>query len=369
MLNPHRIALDATYSIGEVLSGVGLYSHEILTGLATAHPEIGFDFYYRPHRYLRARRAALPQNVRRRLLAEPLGPRGADLFHGLNQRLPRVPMRRAIATFHDLFVMTGEYSTPEFRARFTAQARDAAQRADVVIAVSEFTRSQVISLMDVDPAKVHVIHHGIRKLAAPGGTPQAREKVILNVGAIQKRKNIVRLVESFETVPSPWQLVLAGSNGYGAEEILARIESSPARDRIHVTGYVSAAELAAWYARAAVFAFPSLDEGFGMPVLEAMSAGVPVITSNRSALPEVAGDAALLVDPEDTEAIGRALRELAFRSGSEPGIDPPRNRAGTRIHLGQSRPRNLGGLSDASGWNRNSAVSSSTAILSARRKR
>ena len=145
-------------------------------------------------------------------------------------------MRRAIATFHDLFVMTGEYSTPEFRARFTAQARDAALRADAVIAVSEFTRSQVISLLGVDPARVHVVHHGIRKLADPGGAPPSREKVILNVGAIQKRKNIVRLVEAFETLAPPWRLVLAGSHGYGAAEILARIEKSPARERIRSPG-------------------------------------------------------------------------------------------------------------------------------------
>ena len=221
MPNPHKIALDATYSIGEVLSGVGLYSHEILMGLAGAHPEVRFDFCYRPHRYLRARRAPLPPNARRRVLAEPLGPGGADLFHGLNQRLPRIPMRRAIATFHDLFVMTGEYSTPEFRARFTAQARDAAGRADAVIAVSEFTRSQVVSLLGVDPARVHVVHHGTRKFPEQGNAPPGREKVILNVGAIQKRKNIARLVEAFETLGPEWQLVLAGSHGYGAEEILA----------------------------------------------------------------------------------------------------------------------------------------------------
>ena len=308
----HNIALDATYSIGDTLSGVGLYSHEILMGLACAHPEVRFDFCYRPHRYFRARQAALPRNARRRLLAEPLGPRGADLFHGLNQRLPQIPMRRAIATFHDLFVMTGEYSTPEFRARFTDQARDAALRADAVIAVSEFTRTQVVSLLGVDPARVHVVHHGIRKLAEPGGPPSGREKVILNVGALQRRKNIVRLVEAFETLAPPWQLVLAGSHGYGAAEILARIEKSPARERIRVTGYVSAADLAGWYARAAIFAFPSLDEGFGMPVLEAMASGLPVITSNRSALPEVAGDAALLVDPDHSEAIGQALRNLTL---------------------------------------------------------
>jgi glycosyltransferase involved in cell wall biosynthesis len=310
--NPHNIALDATYSIGGALSGVGLYSREILMGLAGAHPEVRFDFCYRPHRYLRARRAALPRNARRRLLAEPLGPRGADLFHGLNQRLPRIPMRRAVATFHDLFVMTGDYSTPEFRARFTAQARDAAVRADAVIAVSEFTRSQVVSLLGVDPAKIHVVRHGIRNLAEPPGAPPSREKVILNVGAIQKRKNIARLVEAFEILAPPWQLVLAGSHGFGAAEILARIEESPARDRIRVTGYVSERDLAGWYARATVFAFPSLDEGFGMPVLEAMAAGVPVIASNRSALPEVAGDAAVLVDPYDSEALRQTLLELTL---------------------------------------------------------
>src|ERR1035441_4365383 len=326
--NPLHIALDATYSIGDTLSGVGLYSHEILLGLAAAHPEVRFDFCYRPHRYLRARRAALPSNAGRRVLAGPFGPRGADLFHGLNQRLPGIPMRHSVATFHDLFVMTGAYSTPEFRARFSAQARDAAERADAVIAVSQFTASQVVSLLGVDASKIHVVHHGIRHLAEqsaeqsseqsseqsaePGSAPPGREKVILNVGAIQKRKNIARLVEAFETLPPPWQLVLAGSRGYGAEEILARIEKSPARDRIRVTGYVSAPDLAGWYARAAIFAFPSLDEGFGMPVLEAMAAGVPVIASNRSALPEVAGDAAVLVDPESSEALGSALRELTI---------------------------------------------------------
>jgi glycosyltransferase involved in cell wall biosynthesis len=308
------IALDATYSLGDALSGVGLYSHEMLFGLAAAHPEVRFDFCYRPHRYFRSWRAKLPGNVRRRWLAEPPagiywgGPRGAELFHGLNQRLPRIPLPPAIATFHDLFVLTGEYSTPDFRARFREQARDAAERSAAVIAVSEFTKRQVVSLLGVDPAKVHAIHHGTRPLAFPA---VPREKIVLNVGAIQKRKNIARLVEAFETLDPAWRLVLAGSSGYGSAGILAGIERSPARERISVLGYVSPGDLAAWYARAQIFAFPSLDEGFGMPVLEAMAAGVPVVTSNRSALPEVAGEAAILVDPENTEALGEALRTLA----------------------------------------------------------
>ena len=301
------IALDATYSTGEQLSGVGLYSHEILFGTAAAHSDTRFHFCYRPHRYLRTRRVELPPNARRRLILEPFMPRGGDLFHGLNQRLPRMRLRRAVATFHDLFVMSGEYSTAEFRARFTAQARDAAERADVIIAVSEFTRGQVISLLGVEPSRVRVVHHGTRRLEFP---TVERQNVILNVGAIQTRKNIARLVEAFEAVDPSWRLVLAGSAGYGSEEILARIEASPARRRITVTGYISPQELAAWYAKASIFAFPSLDEGFGMPVLEAMAAGVPVVTSNRSALPEVAGDAALLVNPECVEELVEALRDL-----------------------------------------------------------
>ncbi|HMC60358.1 MAG TPA: glycosyltransferase family 1 protein [Candidatus Solibacter sp.] len=301
------IALDATYSIGDALSGVGLYSREMLFGLARAHPEARFDFCYRPHRFFRSWRAPAPKNARRRLLAEPFGPRGAELFHGLNQRLPRIPLRCAITTFHDLFVLTGEYSTPEFRARFARQARDAAARSAAVIAVSAFTRSQVVSLLGVEASRVHVVHHGIRQLDLPA---VAREPIILNVGAIQKRKNIVRLVEAFETVDPAWRLVLAGSYGYGSTRILARIEKSPARGRISVLGYVAPAELAAWYAKAQIFAFPSLDEGFGMPVLEAMAAGVAVVTSNRSALPEVAGQAAIQVDPESVEDLGQALRGL-----------------------------------------------------------
>jgi len=299
---PVTIALDATYSLGDELSGVGVYSREILYGIAHQHPEAKFQFCYRPHRYLRGRRESLPENARIGLLAEPIGPRGADLFHALNQRLPRMRLRLTVVTFHDLFVMTGEYSTPEFRTRFIAQARDAA-RANALIAVSAFTKAQVVSLLKVDASCVHVVHHGVRRLDYP---VVSRENVVLCVGAIQKRKNIRRLIDAFAALDSSWRLVLAGSAGYGAEEILANLPK-----RVSVTGYITPQDLAAWYARASIFAFPSLDEGFGMPVLEAMAAGTPVITSNRSALPEVAGDAAILVDPENTEMLAAAMRNLA----------------------------------------------------------
>jgi len=301
------IALDATYSLDPSPSGVAVYSREILYGMARAHPETKFAFCYRPHRFRASWGAAMPApmppNVRRRLLAP-----GVGLFHGLNQRLPRWWAGPRIATFHDLFMMTGEYSTPEFRARFTEQAQQAAERATTIIAVSEFTKSQVVTLLGVPPERVRVIHHGVRALR-PAAQP-VREKVILSAGAIQTRKNVTRLVEAFEAVDRSWRLVLIGSDGYGADAIHARIAASPARDRIATLGYVTTEDLAAWYARAQVFAFPSLDEGFGMPVLEAMAAGAAVLTSNRSAMPEVAGDAAWLIDPENIDAMIEGLRRL-----------------------------------------------------------
>jgi glycosyltransferase involved in cell wall biosynthesis len=301
-------ALDATYSLDHNLSGVGVYSREILFGLAAAHPGERFRFCYRPHRWARALRERLPENARRALLQEPLWSGRGDVFHGLNQRLPRMRLRRAVATFHDLFVLTGDYSTREFRERFADQARDAARRSDAVIAVSAFTASQVESLLGVEPSRIHVIHHGVRALPA-AAVP--RENVVLHTGAIQKRKNVARLIEAFESMPVGWTLVLAGSAGYEAAEIMSRLERSPARKRIHALGYVSPAELSQWYARARIFAFPSLDEGFGMPALEAMGAGAAVVASTRGALPEVCGGAALLVDPQDTDALREALLALS----------------------------------------------------------
>jgi glycosyltransferase involved in cell wall biosynthesis len=288
-------------------SGIGVYSRQLLQGLAASHPDTRFRFCFRPHRLVASFASPLPRNAARCLLQEPLGPRGMDLFHGLNQRLPLLRMSRSVATFHDLFVLTGEYSSPDFRTRFSAQARDAAQRADLVVAVSRFTGSQVVDLLGVESSRVRVVHHGVQPLSLP---QVPRENMILHVGALQRRKNIARLVAAFESLPDDWILELAGSQGFDGQEILERVETSRCRQRIRVMGYVSPHIIAECYARASIFAFPSLDEGFGMPVLEAMAAGVPVLTSTRSALPEIAGDAALLVDPYDTEQIREGLTAL-----------------------------------------------------------
>jgi glycosyltransferase involved in cell wall biosynthesis len=312
-----RVALDATYAEDPNPTGVGLYSRHILDGLSEAYPSDLFLHCVRLRHFRKnifrapSRRSAA--NVSVRLLQPPI-PIGADLFHALNQRVDRRPSPRVITTFHDLFVLTEEYSTAEFRDRFADQAKRAASNSDLIIAVSAFTATQVCSLLGVEASRIRVIPHG----ADPPPidvVPVTRDKLILTVGALQKRKNTLRLIEAFESArTSDWSLVLAGSpGGYGAAGILDRIARSPARDRIEVTGYVSAEQLASFYQRAAIFAFPSLDEGFGIPVLEAMAFGVPVLTSNRSALSEVAGSAALLVDPLCTDKIAEGLRQLMQR--------------------------------------------------------
>jgi glycosyltransferase involved in cell wall biosynthesis len=170
----------------------------------------------------------------------------------------------------------------------------------------------VIGLLDVDPTRVRVVHHGATPPKTAPPPDSDRENLVLHVGAIQKRKNVARLVAAFEGMPAGWRLALAGAkDGYGAVAILEQIEASRRRADIEVVGYADKEQLERLYERARIFAFPSLDEGFGMPVLDAMARGVPVLTSNRSALPEVAGDAALLVNPEQTGDIAAALGKLA----------------------------------------------------------
>jgi glycosyltransferase involved in cell wall biosynthesis len=303
-----RIALDATYSVGSQLSGVGVYSRRILEGLATHHSEASYVWCYRLHRWARGYSVVVPRHVCRRPLFDSWTP-SADLFHGLNQRLPAKRTGRIVSTFHDLFVMTADYSTPEFRARFAAQARDAASRSDLIIAVSRFTANQVEELLSIPAARIRVVPHGVQ-FREPGPTQSERAKTILTVGAMQKRKNTMRLVEAFERTPSGWKLVLAGGAGYESERIQRRIAESPRSRDIAQPGYVSGDELNRLYAEASIFAFPSLDEGFGIPVLEAMAAGAAVLTSHGGALREVAGEAALLVNPQEVSSIAEGLSTL-----------------------------------------------------------
>ncbi|MFL6449820.1 MAG: glycosyltransferase family 4 protein [Bryobacteraceae bacterium] len=304
-----RIAIDATYSIDPFPSGIAVYSRELLKGLADQHPQDRLVECFRIKQW-KQRPREIRENTSARILQWPLPIGKADIFHALNQRVDWRPASKVVSTFHDLFVMTAEYSTPEFRRRFVTQARTAAERSDTIIAVSRFTAEQVHSLLGVDRNRIRVVPHGVHLPAHPDRAK--RENIILSVGALQLRKNTARLVEAFEKLNRPdWRLVLAGSpTGYGAEDIIEKIQRSTAKERIEIAGYVSAEQLDRLYSTAKVFAFVSLDEGFGIPILEAMAHRVPVLTSNRSALPEVCGDAAVTVDPVSTESIASSLELL-----------------------------------------------------------
>lgn len=316
-----RIALDAGHSLDRNPSGVAVYSSNIIRELTRQSPHDDFLLCYRANRFFRSLRRGLPENCSRALLEEftvPFFASRVEVFHGLNQRLPGRRFRKAVTTFHDLFVISGEYSTAEYRKRFTAQARNAAQRSDRLIAVSEFTANQAAELLGYPHERITTIPHGVEPVAEFSALElqafRDREGLsspfLLHVGAIQTRKNILRLVEAFEGVGGEVRLVLAGSAGYGADRIWDRIQRSPAAARIRHYGYVAADFRAKLYRSAAALAFPSLDEGFGMPALEAMSAGLPVVASNRSALSEVAGEAALLVDPLNVDEIRAGLRRV-----------------------------------------------------------
>lgn len=316
-----RVAIDATYALDPQPSGVARYSDRLIRELARL-PELELTLCARWPRVLRLRRYFSLPRAGCCWLHEPFNlrlPGRVQVFHGLNQRLPRYRFRRQVITVHDVFPLWAEaYSTPEFRARFSAIIRDAVTRADQVICVSAYTRDQLCRRLSVDAARCRVIHHGVEQDPPPPAEPARRrvrelaggDPFFLAVGAVQVRKNTLAAAQAAARLPGRARLLIAGSAGHGAEQVRDFIDKNGLADRVRLLGYVPDDVLAALYAGATALLFPSLEEGFGMPVLEAMARGLPVIASNTSSLPEIAGDAALLFDPGDIEGIKRAAERL-----------------------------------------------------------
>jgi len=255
-----------------------------------------------------------------------------DVFYSPDFVLP--PTRRStrtLLTVHDLsFLRYPETFVPKLRRYLEHAVPRSIARADLVLADSAHTRSDLTSLFDVPPDKVQVLYGGVHPRFQPQPEPEETERIraryslgeqpyVPRVGTIQPRKNYVRLIQAFARLqtrrPADLQLVIAGGRGWLHQDIFAEAEKHG--DRAHILGFVNEADLPALYRNAALFAFPSLYEGFGFPVLEAMACGVPVVCSDASSLPEVAGDAALLVNPLDTgalsEAMARALEDADLR--------------------------------------------------------
>ncbi len=183
------------------------------------------------------------------------------------------------------------------------------QRADIILAPSESTADDIVSKYGVDKEKVRVIRHGCQTQNTNNMT-QTRDKYILYLGTLEPRKNVGVLIEAYKKLCTlahlhTCTLVIAGDKGWKSESLIRLIESTPG---VKYIGYVDEAKKAELYRSTSLFVFPSLYEGFGLPFLEAMSVGVPVITSNRSSLPEVGGDAVYYVNPNNVAELAEAMK-------------------------------------------------------------
>lgn len=244
--------------------------------------------------------------------------------------LPLLHPRRSVVTVHDLgFRLFPEAHKTLDRAYLDWSTRFNARSAAHVLVDSQATRDDLIRFTGVSADKLSVVHLGRDESLAPVEDPQRLAEVqrrlgisqpgqeladyILYVGTLQPRKNLVRLVEAFAAVRQQHpalRLVLAGRRGWLAEPIFQRVAALGLQDAVCFPGYVADADLPALLSGARCFAFPSLYEGFGFPVLEAQACGAPVLAASTSSLPEVAGDGALLVDPLDPDAMAAGLLRL-----------------------------------------------------------
>ena len=230
-----------------------------------------------------------------------------------------------VLTVHDLsFERHPEFFSPFLAARMRLLMPYMARKATHIIAVSEATRNDLVELYGIAPGRITVIHNGHSSECRVVDRDIGLERpFVLCVGNLGSRKNQQRLVRVFARLVCERRiahdLVLVGKPTESAEGVLSEIGSCGAGDRIHVTGFVTQTELIALYNMATISVYPSLYEGFGLPILESMACGTPVITSSVSCMPEIAGEAALLVDPGDDDAlldaVARLLESESLRSG------------------------------------------------------
>lgn len=332
---PITLGIDGRLANESMRAGVGHYCYELLRALSP----LGEGFQYRVYldcppsadfplsdtdaeiRVLPPGRFWTQWRLGRELRADP-----PDVFFSPVTQLPIACPCPAIVTVHDLACFSFPDHFPwRMRTAARLQAHHAARNGVHFMADSQATQRDIEVHLSVPPERITVAYLGCSKRFFGPHPPESivetrsrhglPERYVLYTGRLQPRKNLSRLLAAFACVcaeyPSlPHHLVLAGDDGWMPEGIEKAIAHSPVRERIHRLGFVSGADLPALMAGADVLALVSLWEGFGLPVVEAMATGTAVLVSNTSSLPEVAGDAAVTVDPEDTEAIAEALARL-----------------------------------------------------------
>lgn len=349
-LDAHLLSLTQTYRA----AGINGYIFEVLNRLpahAPGNPPLEFVAFLREPAYraptdLRVERSRWDTaNPWRRIAWEQsalaAASRELDLLHGMAFATPLAAACPTVVTVHDLsFLRFPQAFRRANRVYLSALTRISTRNATRVIAGSESTRRDVMELCHVPPERVVTVPYGVSEAFTPAEQSEAAEfrrrkglpeQFILFLGTLEPRKNIGRLIEAYAALRTRGgasatpKLVIAGGKGWHYESLFAQVANLGLSEAVIFPGYVPGDELAWWYRSASIFVFPSLFEGFGLPVLEALACGTPTITSNVSSLPEVAGDAALLVDPHDTEALVdammRLLREPELRARlSEAGV-------------------------------------------------
>lgn len=325
---PLTIAIDASRAVTSQLTGTERYSRQIIEAMIAAGHDHRYLLYLNQQGPLDL---TLPSTARQRpipfprlwthfrLSAEILRKPVDALFIPAHV-VPPVHPRATVVTIHDLgYLYEPDAHTTWSRLYLDWSTRWSVAMARRIIAISGATRDDLVHHYGAAPEKIRVIPHGIDDRFHPlpedlvvreVGRLGLTRPYILFVGTIQPRKNVARLIAAFDILAGDnpdLELVLAGKRGWLAERIDAAIRSSRYQDRIRITGHVPDAILPALYNGARVVVLPSLHEGFGLPTLEAMASGTPVVVSNRGALPGITGDAALIVDPLNPQAIAAGL--------------------------------------------------------------
>jgi glycosyltransferase involved in cell wall biosynthesis len=247
-----------------------------------------------------------------------------DLFHSPNFILPPVRRAKTLLTVHDLsFIRHPQGALPKLRNWLNKVVPRSLNRADHILADSESTKHDLFDIFEILPERVTVVGAGVEERFQPI-TDQIilkavreryclPEKFVLGLGTLEPRKNFTGLIQAFSQslVRETHHLIIAGGKGWLYDDIFMAAANSPVSDRIHLIGFVADEDLPALYTLADIFAYPSHYEGFGIPIIEAMACGTPVVCANNSSLPEVAGQAAIQVIATDTGALSEALHHLA----------------------------------------------------------
>ncbi len=246
-----------------------------------------------------------------------------DVFYSPDFLLPPTWARRKLVTVHDLSYVRLPECFPVALKRYLDRAvPHSVEHADLILADAESTKRDLVSIYQVPPERVDVLYSGVDARFCPQVDQASRARIrekyklerpyLLSVSTIQPRKNYVRLIKAFSrlvpNLPSSVSLVIAGGNGWMYEQVYQTVEQLGLQDRVSILGFTPDEDLAPLYAMATLFVYPSLYEGFGLPVAEAMACGLPVVCSNASSLPEVGGDAVLYFDPCDVDAMADAIR-------------------------------------------------------------